>query len=113
MFYRFCLGLVLTLLLPAVGCKKEPVEPESCVNVAEGWVASDPRYGVFFRDGVQPQSAADELAAKYQLQVTAVWEGLRGFAATVPTRVAFDGLRCEPVVQVMGWLGHIYAPDGQ
>lgn len=101
------------LLLLLAGCKNELLEPDNCVTVAEGWVPSRPEYLVMLKDGLPVQETVNDLAIKHGLELRQVWESLRGFSATVPTRAAFDGLRCDPAVAVMGWNAPVFPHDPQ
>jgi hypothetical protein len=101
----------LILLLQITGCRNELVEPDNCVTVAEGWVPSRPEYLVMFKDGVPAQPTTNDLVTKYNLELRIQFAGDNGFSATVPTFAAFEGLRCEPVVAVMGW-NAVVVPHG-
>lgn len=92
----------LLLLVAIAGCN-DGFEPDSCLAVAEGWVPSRPEYIVMFKEGVPAQPTTNDLVTKYNLELRIQFAGDNGFSATVPTFAAFEGLRCEPIVAVMGW----------
>lgn len=100
----------LLLLLSLAGCKNELTEPAACLQVTDGWVPSNPVYIMFFKEGVPAQEMTDQLAAKHELEIRDFYPALGGFAANVPTEAAYEALRCESVLRVMGWGGVTYAP---
>lgn len=101
MIQLFRLLVVPVFFLSLGACENEILEPANCLHVDEGWVPQDPVYIFRFREGVPVDSATSELVSKYNLTLRRTW--YFGFSAAVPTFAAYEGLRCEPSLEMISW----------
>lgn len=97
--------MLLATLLTA--CATGP----ECIEVEGGYNHRDPAYVVGLQDGVPIRETTEELAARYGFTPTKIKDAdfmsTKGFTANYLSERAFDGLRCDPVVQKMYHNGRV------
>jgi hypothetical protein len=91
------------------GCDHTTDPFADCVEVTGTHDPAAPAFIVFYHSGVDAVSTTAQLEAKYAFSASTVYEALSGFAGEL-SAVALAGIRCEPVVRLVGhdtvvWLG--------